>query len=569
MTVELLPIAKPLGTDRASGVFTIHDGVAIPGGWGPSAYEPAALPTPFARAEALRLVLARHLTTPGELPPVHAALLGCFDTMLLGVASGALTADNCDLRDDKRFDNLGRALYSVDPEARFFSVLRAREPAGTRRLFGITHHAALFSPHARRTKAEWDSLANAIGTRRGPALALIAEWRAALDRAGRWDPALPGCEWQHGVDRLLAAENVAAPTADLAHLRDDCQFVGPFWLGLPTGHPDELVRREPVYIPGYEPGFAARFARLCELPPTADTARGQIVFQTDGRIVGSIAMPAGGTENNLVTLALGAGGVALDVVPEVAPGEDWINGKPDRPGLRALLRPLVDALQARNPGRVVDAAHVARCPPLYPDPIRILVGLNRWPAAGQSRMTRRLRAALAGRALPDATVIVDAGGQVVEIGDGKARATLYLVDALPGLAPVNDLRAIGYALWQVFTGEMRVAGDRLTPVEEVAGRGAPLGGDPEAPLEASGWVYDLVAGSPPIELRRRLATLQRFVRACSDPATPLLAAAATSFARWATGFTEVVPLGRDARARLSWRLPNGEVLALPVDPVEH
>ncbi|MBK7823518.1 MAG: hypothetical protein IPJ61_21260 [Tessaracoccus sp.] len=570
--VELLP--RPLGTDRVSGLFPINDGIGIPGDWGPVEYVPAALPTPFARAEALRLVLARDLSRTVEPPTGHAEMMARFDTLLIGIASGALTIENGDLRDDRRFDNFGRALVSVDPEARFFGILRWRESATTSRHFGITHHAALFAPHARRTKSEWDSLAKAIGARRGPALTLLAEWRAALARTKRWEPGLAGCEWQHGVDRLLAAENILAPVSELAHLRDDCQFVGPCWLGVPTGRPEEPVRREAIYLPRHEPGFAANFARLCALPPHDDNTRGQITFQApDGRPAGWIAMPPGGTENNLVMLALGAGGVSFGAAPEVQPhADDWIIGKPDRPGLRDLLRPLIAALQARNPGRVVDVSHVTACPPLYPDPIRILVGLNRWPAPGQARPTRRLRAVLtlAGRPLPDSAAIVAAGGQVVELGEAKARVALYLVDALPGLPPVNDLRALGYALWQVFVGEVRLAGDRLMLADPVVGRAPPLGSDAESPLEPSSWVYDFVAGQPPVEIGRRLATLQRFVKASGDPVAghPVLAAAASSFARWASTVGEVAALGRDARVRLPWRLPTGDELALPVDPVE-
>src|SRR3569833_1562983 len=154
------------------GLFTLVDGRTIPGAWEPKPdqYDSKAIPTPFARAEAMRLIL-QHIDEATEHP--FAAQI---QYLLLGVASAVLRLEPDTLGHD-RYDILGRALLQVDEDARYFCHV-LWTTGGRTRSCGITYRSSLFSPHARRSPEEWSELAEAVRPKEKRAIELIAEWRA-------------------------------------------------------------------------------------------------------------------------------------------------------------------------------------------------------------------------------------------------------------------------------------------------------------------------------------------------------------------------------------------------------
>lgn len=550
------------------GLFTLADGQTIPGAWEPrpDQYESKAIPTPFARAEAMRLILQRIDEAAGHPFATR------FHYLLLGVAAGILTLEPDSLA-HPRYDNLGRALRQVDEDASYFCQISwARD--GRTRSFGLTYRTSLFSPHARRSPGEWSELADAIKPQEKRALELLAEWRAALQRASRWAPDQRGCEWQRGIDHVLRGRTLP-PEAPLELLHEHARFVGPVWLCVPTGRPEEPVRQEPLYLPSLAPDFAKRFNESCRFRPRAAPDGGDVVFIDAGnQEVARIRIPAAGTDPN--PIALGMGGLELHRVP-ITPGaaiEDWIRGRGGEPGLVELLRPVELALQKL--GRPVAPGPVSACPPLYPDPIRILFERGLWPAPGgartiESRALTDARIQWGGRAL-DPGALAREGGELISLGGEGARVGLAMVDRV-GEAQVNDLRALGFVLWSIFTREAEISSELGGQIAMTDTLEKLLEHSLERPLEPTPRVYDRVAGAPPEPLRRRLATMQRFAKAYGqlEPGLPrLLDRAARSFVAWASGRADTVEsrLGRPPARYLSFRLPTGEELTLALDALD-
>lgn len=569
-TVTAIPLLHSWqgAVQAEKGLFTLVDGKTIPGSWEPKPdqYESKAIPTPFARAEAMRLVLQHIDEADGHVFATQ------FHYLLLGIASGILTLEPDTLAHEK-YDNLGRALSQVDEEARYFChVLWTKD--GRTRSFGITYRTALFSPHARRSPGEWSELADAVKPKEKRAIELVAEWRAALQSANRWSPGLRDCEWQRGIDHVLRGTTIA-PGTRLELLHEHARFVGPVWLCAPTGRPDEPVKQGPLYLPSFSPDFAKRFNESCRFRPRAVPEKAGIAFVDGGnQVVAQIRIPAAGTDPH--PIALGMGVLDLHSVP-ITPNtavEDWVRGRGTELGLVDLLKPVELALQ--KIGRPLDATHVNACPPLYPDPIRILFERNLWPAPGgertmESRALTDARIKWGGRAL-DLVGVEKAGGEMISLGPDGARISLTMVDRV-GDTQVNDLRALGFVLWSIFVREAEVSGelagqvaitDTLEKLFEHTG---------DRPLEPTRRVYERVGASPPDPLRRRLATMQRFVKAYSsgEPGLPrLLHRAARSFVAWASGRTDAVDnrLGRPPARYAVYRLPTGEELNLALDALE-
>jgi hypothetical protein len=550
------------------GLFTLGDGKTIPGTWEPrpDQYDSKAIPTPFARAEAMRLILQRIDEASGH------PLAMKFRYLLLGIASGVLTLEPDTLAHD-RYDNLGRALSQVDDEARYFChILWPSE--GRARSYGITYRTSLFSPHARRAPDEWSELADAVRPKETRAIELLLEWREALQRANRWAPSLRGCEWQRGVDHLLEGHAIE-PASKLELLREHARFVGPVWLCLPTGQADPPVQQGPLYLPSFAPDFARRFTESCRYRPRAAPDKAGIVFVDGGnQDVARIRMPSAGTDPQLIALGMGL----LDLhnvptTPHVAV-EDWVRGRGTEPRLVDLLKPVELALQ--QIGRSVDAAAVAACPPLYPDAVRLLFERNLWPPPGgaraaESRALTDARIRWGGRAL-DQLSVETAGGELLALGSNGTRVALTMVDRV-GDTQVNDLRALGFVLWSFFIRSAEVSSELAGQIAMADTLEKLLEHTSDRPLEATRAVYERVAADPPDALRRRLATMQRFVKAYSSskPGLPRLAQrAARSFVSWATGRADAVEsrIGRPPATYLQYRLPTGEDLTLALDALE-
>ena len=546
--------AGPVATAR--GLFAIGTGTEIPNGWepNPGEYEPQAVPTPFARAEATRLVLARVEEAHDHY------LFDQFRWLLLGVASGVLQVEPADLG-DPAYDNLGPALRQVDPEARYFC--RVLWPGNGNMMMGASYRSCLFWGHARRAKLEWDNLARMVRPLEAQAKTLLADWRESLRLAGRWEP--HQALWQRGIDYVLGQTVFSEGLSDLA---DDSTMRGPIWLELPTGQVDPPLRVEPVFFPTLAPGFAASFVELCKLKPSVGEAAVEL-RDARGTLLGAIRMPGAGAQADGLAIGMGLLDLAGPDVARVPSVQQkiWVMGEG---GLRQVLRPLEQALG--HWGRsVTDPAQILACPFLYPDPLRILAARGLWVGSGP-QPTGRAAYQLGAAGVPIPTG--DGAGieaAVADFGTEDSPLQLILVDRAGGLV-VLDLRALGYVLWKVFVGE----------AELVPGLGGNMGDaesyepllihSPEHPFEATSLCYEFVSTELPVDvpLRRRLATLQRFVASYVAKQQPsetdrVLERAAQSFARWASGLSQVAALGHPGQRTFSYTLPLGTSLDLAVD----
>lgn len=521
-----------------SGLFPL--GNSLPAVWAIETLDPEAFPTPFGRAEALRLQQASAEESKGK------ALFRHFQLLLLGVASGALRVEPANLASGD-YDNLGQALLQVDPQAQYFCRLTL---ASTGLLYGVSYPSCLVWSHARRTDGDWDALSRAIGNKT-EALQVLADWRKVLQDAGRWRREV--VVWQRAVDVVLE-QGGAQPSADLRSFHRDCRLVGPIRCELPIGDANGTVRPELLYLPTSAPGFSDSFVRLSRLP--AEVQDQSLLFRTaSGKTAGAIrVLPM---SKNTDEVALGTG--LVEGLDERALAEVSATQMLQADALRDLLQPVAQALGEIN--RTVDRASVLACPALYPDAIRLWAQRLARPAH-QPTLTRRAELLLveSASASPSDAEVQLGGGLKVRLEGSQRQVDLLLLERL-GEIEVLDLRALGAVLWQVFVGEGTLGqGHLLGP------SGQPLL-IPGALLEPPASIYEQVA-QPPGALRSRLATLQRLVAAYPDGAGALervLAAAARSFARWASDRPDIAALGRTGGPTVSVGLPIGLSLPLAVD----
>ncbi len=539
----------------ASGLFTLGNGVEIPARWQPQVadIDAPAIPTPFARAEAVRLVLAR-----ADEGTNH-DLLRDFKWLLLGLAAGVLRLEPADLVNEE-YGNLGRALLQVDPDARYFCRVLWPDRALA---FGATYRSCLMWGHARRTKEDWDRLAAAVQPRHAQALTLLSEWREVLRRMGRWAPGR--LAWQRGFDSVVGA---AEPRRDLKTLRDDATLVGPVMLELPPDRGDDALRIEPIYLPSYSPGFATRLVNLCKHQP--QVAKAAIEFpDARGVIIGRLRLPASGKDLDVLALGSGLAEVPSADSPQAPTGTQklWVQGPG---GVAELLKPVQLALEALS--RPVTKAAINTMEVSYPDPVRILVQRGLWPGmSAQSAYTSRATLLLAsgGQVLPEAQDAESSGGVQVTLESGTNVARLILVDRL-GDVDVLDLRALGYVLFRVFVREAGALPELGGNLGDETTFEALMVNTMESSLEPAMRVYEAVAVPPSEGLRRRLAAMQRFVKTYETAAPGVdrvLDRASKSFARWASGLPEVKPLGRKGTRTVVYRLAIGVELKLAQDAI--
>ena len=531
------------GPLQRAGLVTVGDGVHLPAGWQPDPrhYNPAALPTPFARAEATRLLLGQLEDVVVEGQPSN-VLLTQFRLLLQGLAAGVLHLEPCDLASPD-FDNFGRALLQVDPEARYFCRLVDSQGLG----FGSTYRTTLVWGHARRTEQQWDNLAHQVQGLQKQALGLLAEWRSLLLSAGRWKPG--ECPWQSGVDWVIGN---ATGTPDLRTLHEDAALGGPVLLELPGSDAARPSTLEPVYLPSLAVGRREQFRRLVLFAPRRGS-EGVEFLDTQGNILGKILEPKASADAD--ARALGAG--SLELLSDVKPAD---HQAPKLQELELLLGPLRQVFHSK--GRTVDGTSVSREPYFYPDALRMLEELKKASAPKNLRLTTSCSARLW------------LGAHLPPVGPGSVRMAwpaagegveLVLTDTLltgTGVTEVLDLRAFGAALFKVFLGEASLRGARILCQEH------DLFAVGVHPLEPALWLYREVTGAPPEALSQRLGILQRFVATysvdgASEPMEEALQKAASSFANWAYG-TPVMSLGRRGERSLVVDL-GGRMLRLGRD----
>jgi hypothetical protein len=545
------------------GLFVLHDGLSAPGAWrlkGVTA-DPKAFPTPLARAEA-----TSHVLRGGEEAAGH-ELAVRFKLLAYGLTLGKLQYVLLDLAAPE-LDNLGRALVRVEPDSRYLGLV-GRGSEGAFAAFGATHPECLLFPHARRSRADWDDLAGAVGREQDLASRLLADLRAALDAADAWNPEVVA--WQSGIECLLGQQT---PSPDLIELRRNARFIGPFVLRVAGASGEKTLQA--IYWPVVHREYTQKVVEYFKLKPTRTAEFVELRDAVDNAAA-RVLLPMAG--ENVDPVALGAGQIEIVPQRELQPQENgrlFLQCRGGQPGLVDLLRPVETALRdshfgpaarrASAVGAPLSQEQAQQCPVFFPDSIRIIADMGLWRGEGEAdaiRFSRRCEEVVFGPGGPGRYPEVrdaDSGSVVVRLETGAGPVRVAFVERCGG-TEVGDLRALGLLLFQLFVGEAELDAEAggivdgsFTPLVEQS---------VEHPLEP---VADLYArSSSPVEaerLGRRLATLQRFVRSYRSGdgtagADRLLWLAARALATWARGGVEVLPLGLAAERTLRYRLPGG------------
>jgi hypothetical protein len=519
----------------------------LPGEWRPSIDEQAkiedieafAFPTPFAWAEIMSAVIRQGF--------YNHLLFKLYSDLTIGLVLGHLQLEIVDLKTT----TFGKVLASTDERYRYFGLLRGKQ--GNRELqdkvFGATSPETLFWPSPRRTTAEWQELKTAINMdgAQQEAYALLADFREAIDQQKLWSPGeIP---WMKGLDQIIGSHE---PSEGRKHYHVHSRAVGPILADLPKGF------SRPLYFPIYQEMFAPKL--LEALTGTFEQERDSIaVFDDKRRKHYMIRMPTVPTDGD--SLLAGAGNVEIMTEPgkirEFASTRIRLADDEQGRGLFYLLQPLDEALRKdqslyRSLGKSVEM--VKDYPFFYPDVIRI--SIRRLGEAGVrdsdvSFSDRAFELALKpdSPGLPLASELtklaVSTLGFVLQYDyEGKTRRALY-IDEYAGY-DIGDLKALGWVLWAFFNGNAeynngQIVDSSLTLLlrDGTTGR----------PFDVASEAYKRMVEER--EQHRRLATLQRFVKAYDK-----LASAADS-----SDLDKLCALAAGAYAKLVWGggvLPNGQ-----------
>ncbi len=513
-----------------------------------------SFPTPFAQAEMMSHVLGLLSLDPGARQPepetLNPRLQQSFERwrlMLLALVLGEVTLETIDLRRPE-VDNFGAMLADLRPECRFFGLIRdARRNGleGRKLLVGATDPLCLLwcAPRAARENY-WSELKTRIDASadRAEALKLLADWRAALDRTGVWQP---GHElappWMKALEVLLGDR--VQPSGVL---HSDARFVGPVRLKVVPragGDADETI----AYLPVREPGWAARFAELLFFQPVRRDAGTVDLLDPNGRSVLTVRMAPrdptqeagnaaartvqGADRASTAGFELLAGVGRLEGATNTARGHGqahWLEDHANAPGYRSLvLNPLLSAAARSHKRMQVSEADVQAAPILYPDTVRLVIGQAEATDGADVRI----------HLSREVTNRVATGTPAPQTGVSMAKWTpgspLPRIVAVPGstgtlsvglverfgpatrTVDVGELRALGLSLWLYFTGEAELRADGAR-VLWTADEGKDLFGrvlvqSAERPLEVLRDAIAAVHGDAErLRARDRLATLQRF-----------------------------------------------------------
>jgi hypothetical protein len=524
-------------------VFKIYDNpqgvLEVPAPWQPiipdtvddlEKVEAFAYPTPWAWAYMTAAVIREQKW--------NHLLFQRYAILLKALTLGELRLEIVDLQSS----DFGKLLCQVDDRFRYLGLVRGRLPEKEGQeevIWGATSPETLVWPAPRRKAPEWQSLYDRVRSRETDALRLWADVRALLQDRRQWDPR--SVPWMAAVDHLVGGLSGSEGQA-FYHIH--CRTVGPVAALFPDG------QMNPFYLPTYAPDFAKEFLRA--LTGTFHP-EGETVVIRDSR-----SQPAYGVV--LPSIAVGGdfrragGGVVQVLAGRVRPyfEDKRIRLRDDSRGMGyfSALKILYDELA--GPERDLADA-VRRYPYLYPDAVRIII--HRLGEAG----------------VPDSAVVFserayevlferDIAGlpRLQDLQTPSADAFVYKTQEVTAVFLENyqgawfgDLRALGWVLWQYFNGEADFE------------RGSIRDGRSAEPLMeglyAVAAAYEKVRTDDERRRCRRLATLQRFVRAYQDgegsrPEEALCRRAAEVFARWVWG-EDVRPNG-----------PRGRETKVPIGP---
>lgn len=513
-----------------------------------------SFPTPFAQAEMMSHVLGMLSLDPGARQPepetVNPRLQQSYERwrlMLLALVLGEVTLETIDLRRPE-VDNFGSMLADLRPECRFQGLLRdARRPGmeGRKLLVGATDPLCLAwcSPRVARENY-WSELKTRIDASadRAEALKILADWRAAFDRNGLWQP---GHElappWMKALQVLLG-DGVQGTGS----MHSDARFVGPLRLQVVprTGSDSSEVI---AYLPVREVGWAARFAELLFFQPVRREAGTVDLVDPNGRTVTSVRMaprdtsreqglnPArtsvGADQASTAGFELLAGVGRLEGAAGVARGHGqahWLEDHASAPGYRSLvLNPLLAAAARSHKRLQVSEADVQAFPIVYPDTVRLVIGQAEATDGADTRihLSREVTNRVAtGTPAPQSGVSMAkwtpalALPPIVAVPGSTGALAVGLVERFGPAGrsvDVGELRALGLGLWLYFLGEAELRPDGARVIwsadegKELFGR--VLVQTVERPLEVLRDAIAAVHGEAERQRARdRLATLQRF-----------------------------------------------------------
>jgi len=558
---------------QGQGVVKFDGSEGIPGIWKLSAAycDPKAFPTPLARAEAMR----HALSCINDENRSSEVLTEQFRLLALGVALGHLELRPVDLNNNDKFGNLGAAVSRVEPDARYM-VFLVLKTAADEVCYGATHPDCLFWPHARRTKADWDRLASLVGPEAQKAIKVWAGFRQALIAGEAWD--LDKIEWQAGINAIT--KEVASPedcTAALANLRQNTRFVGPVVTRVKVGSGEDELGKRLVYIPVFHEGFARQFIDYLHLGPPAKADNGIELRDPIGVAFARIRLQEKRQTTDMLAMGNGITEFLDGGVPR-NPAEKrlWVRGQDDKEGLIDLLQELETDLSKSEFRWGRSQSLAKRCPVAFPDPIRILAAMGLWqgddasgPVITFSEQCNKAATGARGLGrLPEPEDVNEGGGLIVTTSTLSGPLRIAYVDTLGELA-VNDLRALGLALFRVFTGE----GFEMVDGEAQWSGDSPFVRTEQRPLDAVEELYGQ-AGEPGNgkELGKRLATLQRFLASYQQPRDEtegelgnLLGEAVKAMCNWAMDGREVKPLGKPGLVDVQLKLPGDQTVTLARD----
>jgi hypothetical protein len=518
----------------------------------PNAMDAFAFPTPFAWAEMMSIFIRQHKT--------QHHLFKLYRHLVLGLVLGHLELDIIDLAP---YD-FGKVLVETDRRYHYFGLLRGRSSnaAIQGKVFGGTSPETLFWPSPRRSSGEWAELAREINgsPNFNSGFQVLADFRAVLQDAGLWNPDAAKHPSHYAIEQIIN-QGGGQPSDGYKYYHQHSRTVGPILSRAGDGSFKRL------YFPVYEEGFAVKF--LESLTGDFEREDDRIDIYDNNRLKQyEILMPAHGD------LVLGGGGTfRIERRDGNFPvfQSTHLRLQDDRgEGIFTLMQPLYQALNC-------NVTEIRQFPFFYPDLVRL--GVERLGEAGipGTHVTfsdQAINAVFAreSRGLPLTSEVENDAGQLGTspafgfvlryTRDGVQRKAVYMETI--GGREVADLRAVGWLLWLLFTGEADFSNgvirnkDGLRLLKEAQAR----------PLDVNAIVYQkLTMGTltendgsefqkrrqQVLEERhrnRRLATLQRFVRAYAErlnAATPtdadrLSHAAAVAFAEWAWG-GQVTPNG--------------------------
>ncbi len=541
---DVAPSTDTFALDQKKGAWTPP----------PTHLRTRSFPTPFAQAEMMSHVLGMLSLDPGARQPepesLNPRLQQSFERwrlLVLALALGEVTVETIDLRRPE-VDNFGAMLADLRPECRFMGLLRdARRQGmeGRRLLVGATDPQCLVwcNPRAARENY-WSELKTRIDASadRGEALKLLVDWRAAMDRAGLWQPGHESSPpWMKALQVLLG--DTAQPTGAM---HGDARMVGPVRLRVvprTSNEPDEAI----VYLPVRDVGWGARFAELLFFQPVRRDAGSVDLVDPNGRPVVTVRMaprdpareasnaPARGASGvDLASTAgfeLVAGVGRLEGATQTARGHGqahWLEDHANAPGYRSLvLNPLLAAAARSHKRAQITEADVQAAPIFFPDTVRLVLGQAESTDGADVRihLSREVTNRVAtGTPAPQTGVSLakwqpgSALPRIVAVPGATGSLSVGLVERFgPVQRPVDvgELRALGFALWLYFVGEAELRSDGARVLwsadegRELFGRVLVQGA--ERPLEVLRDAIAAVHGETERQRARdRLATLQRF-----------------------------------------------------------